>query len=121
MSLTKDIWKSLWPKWLYDKVIHCLQIQKYQIKYLKVRNVMVFSPSDPFKLWQQPPQRSLIPELERYRGYRYPAPGSYEPAVISNRETLDEFYDTKKYATDPRNLPKNVLTLISIYFGLIYI
>lgn len=82
---------------------------------------MVFSPSDPFKLWQQPPQRSLIPELERYRGYRYPAPGSYEPAVISNRETLDEFYDTKKYATDPRNLPKNVLTLISIYFGLIYI
>jgi hypothetical protein len=69
---------------------------------------MVFQPDDPFRLWQQPPQREPFPHNERSKGYRYPAPGSHEPAVVPNRESVDDLYDIKRYASDPRNLPNLV-------------
>ena len=74
-----------------------------------MRQVLLFAPDDPNNLHQTPPQRHIEGlDVERIKGYRYPAPGSRHGARVPTRESSDELFDTTFATHDPRNLPNTV-------------
>ena len=85
--------------------------------YFQIRSFLLYRPNDPFNLWQQPPQRVTPGNVERIKGYRYPAPGSRPGAAVPTRFSEDEVYDIKHYARDPRNLIKDVSHHFSISYN----
>jgi hypothetical protein len=46
--------------------------------------------------------------VDRIKGYRYPAPGSRHGAKVPMRDHSDQLYDTTYAPHDPRNLPDTV-------------
>ena len=82
----------------------------------QIRRVLVFAPDDPNNLHQTPPQRHIEGlDVERIKGYRYPAPGSRLGAKVPMRDHSDELFDTGFASHDNRNLPNTVryLSLIN--------
>ena len=47
-------------------------------------------------------------DVERIKGFRYPAPGSQPQPRIPTVASEDRIYDVQFYSRDSRNLPKNV-------------
>lgn len=78
-----------------------------------MRRVLVYRPDDPNNLLQQWPQKDYNAGIERIQGYRYPAPGSRPEAHIPTKSD-DEFFDTKKYSHDPRNVKTTDHTYINM-------
>lgn len=76
--------------------------------YNRIRAAIVFRPDDPNNLFQMLPPRQVPVDVERIKGYRYPAPGSRGGARVPLRVTSDRVYDIKQFTRDPRNLPKDV-------------
>ena len=90
MSGLGTVWKKILPASVYDSI----------------RAVLSYRPNDPLNLWQQVPQMHKQTNIDRIKGYRYPAPGSREGASVPIRESEDDIYDTKQYTRDPRNVPQ---------------
>lgn len=65
--------------------------------------MLVYRPDDPNNLLQQWPQKDYNANIDRIEGYRFPAPGSRPEPHVPTRSD-DEVFDTKKYASDPRNI-----------------
>jgi len=89
MSGLGTVWKKILPASVYDSI----------------KAVLTYRPNDPLNLWQQVPQMQKQVNIERIKGYRYPAPGSREGASVPIRESEDDIYDVKQYSRDPRNVP----------------
>eukprot|EP01041_Mallomonas_annulata_P008136 gene8136-16723_t len=89
MLTTNNWWKQILPKNLYDRI----------------RSFLLYAPTDYSMLWQVPPQMHVGNEVERIKGYRYPAPGSRVGASVPVRESPDHVFDIKHYGRDYRNLP----------------
>mmetsp|Transcript_35272 Transcript_35272/g.35931 ORF Transcript_35272/g.35931 Transcript_35272/m.35931 type:complete len:197 (+) Transcript_35272:48-638(+) len=72
----------------------------------RIRRVILYKPDDPYNLWQMPPAQVPDDEVERIKGFRYPAPGSRVGARVPIRENEEQVYDIKHYSRDSRNLQK---------------
>ena len=77
--------------------------------FTQLRRAILFAPDDPNNLHQTVPQRHIEGlNVERIKGYRYPAPGSRTGARVPVRDSSDMLYDTNYAPRDPRNLPDTV-------------
>eukprot|EP00596_Hydrurales_sp_CCMP1899_P007680 CAMPEP_0119037696 /NCGR_PEP_ID=MMETSP1177-20130426/6192_1 /TAXON_ID=2985 /ORGANISM="Ochromonas sp, Strain CCMP1899" /LENGTH=198 /DNA_ID=CAMNT_0006999313 /DNA_START=108 /DNA_END=701 /DNA_ORIENTATION=- len=91
-------------------------IQKLMPKaiYDRCRRAFLFAPDDPNNLHQVLPQRHTLGlNVDRIKGYRYPAPGSRHGALIPIRESSDELYATTQMISDNRNLQQNYVISIN--------
>lgn len=82
--------------------------------YEKIRAALIYAPNDPHNLHQVLPPNVNPTSVERIKGFRYPSPGSRgRDASIPTREAHESIYDTSYYIKDPRNLPKNDITILN--------
>jgi hypothetical protein len=74
-----------------------------------MRNAILYRPEDPNNLHQVLPQRHTAGlNVDRIKGYRYPAPGSRHGAKVPIRDHEDQNFNPAFFTRNSANLPKKV-------------
>jgi hypothetical protein len=83
-------------------------------KFTRLRNTMVFRPTDIHNLSGAPESARLtMPGVPSIQGYRYPAPGSQPAVNIPQSDEGTDPYNTNYYSRDTRrNLKREEITFI---------
>jgi len=89
-------WRGWFDRFLKDNLS--------QERYAKMRSIFFFMPDDIYDLQQSPMPNKKIPAADpKYTHmYRYPSPGSQEPASLPEFEEGDDPYDNGYFKTDTR-------------------